>query len=91
MHAVMRDPALAANPGSAHYAGHEPLVMGERMNDETARYVRHAYRACVSYSDAQVGLVLAALDELGLRENTVVVLWGDHGWHLGDSGMWSKH
>ncbi len=73
------------------YGEFKPLVMGERMNDGTARYVRHAYRACVSYSDAQVGRVLATLDELGLRENTIVVLWGDHGWHLGDSGMWSKH
>ena len=52
---------------------------------------RRAYLACVRYVDRQVGKVLAALDELGLAENTVVVVWGDHGWHLGDSQIWGKH
>ncbi len=51
----------------------------------------HGYKACVSYVDAQIGKVMKRLDELGLRENTVVVLWGDHGWHLGDHGIWCKH
>ncbi|WP_430809543.1 MULTISPECIES: sulfatase [unclassified Carboxylicivirga] len=51
----------------------------------------HGYKACVTYVDAQIGKVLTKLDELGLRENTVVVLWGDHGWHLGDHGLWCKH
>ncbi len=52
---------------------------------------RHGYYACVSYVDAQVGRVLDTLDALGLRDNTIVVLWGDHGWHLGEHNFWSKH
>tara|TARA_Y100000768_G_scaffold143577_2_gene106988 strand:+ start:1436 stop:3598 length:2163 start_codon:yes stop_codon:yes gene_type:complete len=51
----------------------------------------HGYKACVSYVDAQVGILLSKLDELGLSSNTIVVLWGDHGWHLGDHGLWIKH
>ena len=53
--------------------------------------VRRHYAACVSYVDAQVGRLLTQLDRLGKRENTVVVLWGDHGWHLGEYGVWGKH
>ncbi|MBI9072977.1 MAG: sulfatase-like hydrolase/transferase [Melioribacteraceae bacterium] len=51
----------------------------------------HGYYACVSHIDNQVGRLLNKLDELGVRENTVVILWGDHGWHLGDHAMWCKH
>ena len=53
--------------------------------------LRHAYFACVSYVDAQVGKVLAELDNLGLADNTIVVLWGDHGWCLDDYGLIGKH
>ena len=65
----------------------EPRVVTE----DEARHLRNAYRACVSYVDAQIGRVLAELDRLGLRNNTVVVVWGDHGWHLGEHGVWGKH
>lgn len=51
----------------------------------------HGYRACVSYVDAQIGKLLDKLDALGIADNTIVCLWGDHGWHLGDHGMWCKH
>ncbi len=61
-----------------------------RVSAEEARRTRHAYFACVSYIDAQVGKVLHALDALELSDNTVVALWGDHGWHLGDLGVWGK-
>ncbi len=56
-----------------------------------ARILQHGYNACVSFIDAQVGKVLAELDRLGLRKNTIIILWGDHGWHLGDYGTWGKH
>ena len=61
------------------------------VSDETARNLIHGYYACVSFVDAQVGKVLAELDRLELAENTIVVLWGDHGWNLGDHTLWCKH
>ncbi|MGY6647777.1 sulfatase [Wenyingzhuangia sp. IMCC45574] len=51
---------------------------------------KKAYLACVSYVDAQLGKVLKALEREGLKENTIVILWTDHGWHLGDMGIWGK-
>lgn len=56
----------------------------------TSRQLIHAYAACVSFIDAQVGRILAELEALGLSDNTIVVLWGDHGWHLGEYGIWGK-
>jgi len=62
-------------------------------NDDAAfaLEVRRHYAACVSYADAQVGRIIEKLDALGLRESTVIVLWGDHGWHLGEHAIWGKH
>jgi iduronate 2-sulfatase len=53
--------------------------------------VRRHYLACVSYADAQIGKILAALKRTGANKNTIVVLWGDHGWHLGEHAIWGKH
>jgi iduronate 2-sulfatase len=53
--------------------------------------VRRHYAACVSYVDAQIGKVIDQIVRSGLRENTIVILWGDHGWHLGEYGVWGKH
>ncbi len=62
------------------------------ITDEAfAESVRRHYAACVSYADAQVGKILQALKASGADKNTIVVLWGDHGWNLGEHGMWGKH
>jgi arylsulfatase A-like enzyme len=59
--------------------------------DEFSKQLIHAYFACISYIDAQIGRLLSTLERTGLAQNTVVVLWGDHGWHLGENGTWGKH
>ncbi len=61
------------------------------LNAAQQRELIHGYHAAVSYMDAQLGRVTGELDRLGLAENTIIVLWGDHGWHLGDHGQWCKH
>ena len=61
------------------------------LDDDLTRRLIHGYYAATSYMDAQLGLVLDALDHSGLAENTIIVLWGDHGWHLGDHRFWCKH
>ena len=60
-------------------------------SDELARQLIHGYQACVSYTDAMVGRLLNELDRLKLRDKTVIILWGDHGWKLGEHAGWSKH
>ncbi|MEP3210668.1 MAG: sulfatase [Maribacter sp.] len=57
---------------------------------ELARTLKHAYLASVSYVDAQIGKMISALEAAGQRENTIIILWSDHGWHLGDMGVWGK-
>lgn len=60
------------------------------LDPDLSRTLKHAYLACVSYVDAQIGRMLAALEESGARDNTIVILWSDHGYHLGDMGIWCK-
>jgi arylsulfatase A-like enzyme len=55
------------------------------------RELIHGYHAAISYTDAQIGILLNTLDSLGTLDNTIIVLWGDHGWHLGDHDLWNKH
>jgi len=66
-------------------AGDEPIA------EEQIRHLIHGYHACVSFLDAQVGQLLAALDRLALRDRTIVILWGDNGFKLGEHGSWGKN
>ena len=68
-----------------------PRTDGTPYEPDLTRQLIHGYYASVSYMDAQLGKVLDALEETGLADNTIVVLWGDHGYHLGDHGVWTKH
>ena len=61
------------------------------LPEEAQRDLLHGYYACVAYIDAQIGKLLDQLQNLKLSKNTIVVLFGDHGWHLGDHAMWCKH
>jgi arylsulfatase A-like enzyme len=76
---------------NSYKLGDEKASLKGPVSEEYERKLRHAYFACVSYVDAQVGKVLDELKRLGLDKNTVVVVWGDHGWHLGDQLVWGKH
>ncbi|MEX0321345.1 MAG: sulfatase [Puniceicoccaceae bacterium] len=59
--------------------------------DDTQRLMIHGYLACVSWVDYLIGELLSELESLGEKDNTVIILWGDHGFHLGDHGQWGKH
>lgn len=71
--------------------GDEKASLAKPVSDAYARKLRHAYFAAISYVDAQVGKVLAELKRQHLDKSTIVILWGDHGWHLGDDLVWGKH
>ncbi|WP_294358217.1 sulfatase [uncultured Sphingomonas sp.] len=87
-------PAFAGKLGG-EIAAYKPVPEGSKSgadySPELKRKLIHGYYAGVSYVDAQIGKVLDTLDRQGLAKNTIVVLWGDHGWHLGDHGIWTKH
>jgi len=76
---------------NGYHLGDEKPSIQHPVSDAYAKKLRHAYYACISYTDAQIGKLLAELEKQGMSENTIVVVWGDHGWHLGDQRIWGKH
>lgn len=74
------------------YSDINPAIQANGLlSEEKQRELIHGYMAAVSYTDAQIGKLLNELENQGVADNTIIVLWGDHGWHLGDHGIWCKH
>ncbi len=90
-----RQKPKGAPQGAVHNSGELRAYHGVPrrgpVSDEMARNLIRGYYACVSYTDALIGKLMDELDRLKLADNTIVVLWGDHGWNLGEHTMWCKH
>ncbi len=80
-----------SNEFNGYELGDEKATLNNPVSEAYARKLTHAYYACVSYIDAQIGKLVGELEKLGLADNTIIVIWGDHGWHLGDHLIWGKH
>jgi iduronate 2-sulfatase len=83
-------PAVAGKRGG-EITNYKPVPEKGVINNGLKRQLIHGYYASTSFVDAQIGRVISELDRLGLSDDTIVVLWGDHGFHLGDLGIWTKH
>lgn len=80
-----------AFPGWGELRSYSDIPDVGPCDEAKTRELIHGYYACVSYMDAQVGKVIAELERLDLRKDTIVIIWGDHGWKLGEYSEWSKH
>ncbi|MEM8913775.1 MAG: sulfatase-like hydrolase/transferase [Planctomycetota bacterium] len=88
-------PPQDAPEGAVHQSGelrsYSDIPKKGVIPEAKARELIRGYHAATSYTDAHIGRLLDAYDELGLSENTIIVMWGDHGWNLGEHTMWCKH
>ena len=75
-------------PGRSYPVTEEKLL---NLDEDFQRELIHGYYACVSFIDFQIGKIINKLKETGLDKNTIIIVWGDHGWHLGDHSLWAKH
>lgn len=80
-----------AGKGLIEIDQYEPISAQSLKDERLQRTLIHGYYASMSYADAQIGRVLDELDRLGMTDDTIIALWGDHGYHLGDLGYWTKH
>lgn len=86
---------VSGAPDTAYHShrelgGYVDMPEDEQLNAEQTRVLRHGYYACVSYVDTQIGKLLDKLEALGEADNTIIVLWGDHGYALGEANRWCK-
>lgn len=84
-------PSLAYHNSSELRGGYTGIPASGELPEAQQLELIHAYYAATSYIDHLVGMLMTKLDQLGVTQNTMVVLWGDHGWHLGDHQLWCKH
>lgn len=75
---------------SEELKGYTDIGYTNPISDNKSRELIHGYYASISYMDAQIGKIIAELDRLDLTKNTIIVLWSDHGFHLGEKGLWTK-
>ncbi|MDF7823917.1 sulfatase [Pontiellaceae bacterium B12227] len=86
-----KDRVACAETDYIEARGFYPVPEQGPIPEALQRHMLHGYAACVSYVDAQIGKLFQALEDAGLAENTIICLWGDHGFHLGDKQVWGKH
>lgn len=75
---------------SGELRAYSDITTADPIPEDQQRELVHGYAACVSYIDAQIGLLMKTLEETGIADHTIICLWGDHGWHLGEHGHWGK-
>lgn len=88
---VSENSLLPSGEFNQYALGEEHPNLDTVASEAYARKIKHAYYAAASFSDAQIGLILDELEALNLEKNTIVIIWGDHGWHLGEQQIWGKH